>query len=157
MNRVLPLVVFIALVLVLSSCKSKQETSIVNNANSTTDQDSVRKSFGNNSLGPNVGMSKFDRNTAGVDVEIVSLKRSGGELLLDVIIKRVAGVGASTPMPALNQKLSLTYSEQGLNQDVVKALKNGDKAYIIISHLTSITEPRGYWSCERILSAETQE
>jgi len=158
MNRVLLLAISIALVVGLTNCKSKEETTTASvSRKGMAKEDSVRKAFGNNTLGPNVGMSRFDRNTAGIDVKIVSLKRSGGELLFDIVIKKVAGVGASTPMPALNQKLSLTYSEQGSNQEVVKALKSGDKVYMIISHTTSITEPRGTWSCERILAAETQQ
>lgn len=158
MNRVLQYFLISLFVASLSSCTSKEKMVHTDtNTKEMTKQDSIRKAFGSNINAPAVGKSLFERNTAGVDVEITSLKRSGGELLMDVQIKRVAGVGASTPMPALNQQLSLSYPEEGADKNVVSSLKNGDSVYMIISYTTSITETKGMWSCEKILALDTQE
>jgi hypothetical protein len=142
------------LLILLSSCGSNQKTVTDNAKNQPTQKDSVIREL---LLAPPVGTPKWAPNTTSVLVEISSLKRSGGELIMEVLVKKVIGVGASTPMLALNEKINLTYPENGPKQEVVESLMTGDKAEMLLSFTNSITEGSEMWFCERIDSKETQE
>lgn len=137
--------------LLISSCGSNKNAA---SKEQTAPKDTVVREL---LMAPPVGTPKWAPNTAVVAVEISSLQRSGGELVMEVLVKKVIGVGAGTPMLASNQKLNLTYPENGEDKAVVDALMSGDKAEMLLSFSNSITEGNAIWFCDKIISRETQE
>lgn len=147
-------VFLLSVLLVLGSCGSNKNTTADKTADNSAPRDTVIRE---KLMAPPVGTPKWAPNTALVLVEISSLKRSGGELIMEVLVKKVLGVGPATPILAQNEKLNLSYPENGEVEAVVNELLSGDKAEMLLSFTNSITEGKAIWFCDKILSRETQE